>query len=74
LTSVEVSVSSSGTATAGADYVSLSATVTIPAGLASTTVAVTPVDDSLDEPDETVTLTLSPGSGYVVATSSSRYR
>ena len=38
--------------------------VTIPAGYASTTITVTPIDDAFVESDETITLTLSSGAGY----------
>ena len=48
-----------GTATAGADYAPLSGHVTIPAGQASTTLGVFPVDDAETEPRETVVVTLS---------------
>jgi hypothetical protein len=47
----------SGTATAGVDY-TMPSTVTIPAGLASIEVAVTPVADSDIEGDETVVATI----------------
>jgi hypothetical protein len=43
--------------------------VTIPAGSASVTLTVTPVDDSAIEPDETVVLTVEDDSHYNVATS-----
>ena len=49
-----------GTATAGTDYTSVSgATVTVLAGSTSTNLSVTVVDDSVDERDETFTVTLS---------------
>ena len=41
-------------------------TVTIPTGSASATVTVTPVDDDVAEGNETVTLTLGGGTGYVL--------
>jgi Tol biopolymer transport system component len=52
-----------GTATAGADYVAASGTLTFDAGQATQTFAVTLLDDALDEPDETVELTLSNPAG-----------
>jgi hypothetical protein len=55
-----------GTAINGTDYQSLSGTVNIPAGAASATVTVTPIDDTTVEDNETVILTLSPKSGYTV--------
>ena len=61
----------SGTATVGTDYQALSGSVTIPAGSTLTTITVTPIDDSLVEPDETVTVTLSLSTGYTVGSPSS---
>jgi len=55
-----------GTATAGADYVALPGTITIPAGAASATIPVTPFDDTLVEGDETVVATLSANSAYFI--------
>lgn len=60
-----------GSATQGADYTALPGTVTIPVGAASADVTVTPVADSVVEPYETVSLTLTDGSGYTVASPSS---
>src|SRR5262249_5848776 len=60
-----VSYTLTGTATNGVDYDQLPGSVTIPAGSASATVTVTPLDDQIAEPDENVTLTLQTGSGYV---------
>jgi hypothetical protein len=54
------------TATAGADYTSVSGTLTFTAGQTSKTVDVTINRDALDEVDETLTMTLSGGSGYNV--------
>src|SRR5262249_15246129 len=42
-----------GTATNGVDYTTIPASVTIPAGQASATVTVNPIDDSLGEANET---------------------
>ena len=67
---LNVSVSVSGTATANADYTAISSPVTIPAGAASKTVAVTPLDDIVPEPSETVILTISSGAGYAVGSPS----
>ena len=50
-----------GTATSGADYMNLASAVVIPADASSATVLVTPLDDSVIEPAETVVLTLAPG-------------
>jgi subtilase family serine protease len=65
-----VSFTARGTATPGVDYVPLPTTATIPAGAASTTLAVEALDDSLIEKDETVDVTLSPDSAYTVGTPS----
>ena len=43
----------------------------IAAGAASATVVVTPVDDAVDEANETVILTLAPGAGYTIGSSNS---
>ena len=50
-----------GSATAGSDYtgVSTAQTLTIAAGQSSATITVPTTDDSIDEPDETFTVTLS---------------
>jgi RHS repeat-associated protein len=61
-----VNLSASGTATSGADYTPLPATVTIPAGAATAAVTVTPVEDTSVEGGETVVLTLSAGTAYAV--------
>jgi chitinase len=50
---------SDGTATAGSDYTGASGTLTIPAGQASGTIAVSVSGDKTVEPNETLTLTLS---------------
>ncbi|MGB7818284.1 MAG: Calx-beta domain-containing protein, partial [Ornithinibacter sp.] len=68
-----VSVSLGGTATA-ADY-TLSvtggtlagSTLTLAAGSSTATIVVTPVDDSASEPTESVTLTISAGTGYATS-------
>ena len=49
----------SGDATAGADYMTLSGSVTIPAGATSATIDVNVIDDSTPESDESVTILLS---------------
>jgi len=64
-----------GTATNGAsggDYSSLSGSVTIPAYATSATINISPVNDAIDEGDETVELTLNgSGGGYTVGSPSS---
>lgn len=66
-----VSYTVGGTATNGIDYQTLNGTVTIPAGQASATIVVTPIDDSLFEGNETVVITLNSSANYVVTASSS---
>jgi hypothetical protein len=58
-----------GTAAPGRDFLPLSGSVTIPAGQTSADIIVTPVDDAVDEPDESLTLMLSGRSQYVLGTS-----
>jgi subtilase family serine protease len=60
-----VSLFAGGSATPGLDYVAL-ANATIPAGAAEITLAVMPVDDTMVENNETVTVTLRSGTGYIV--------
>jgi hypothetical protein len=55
---LSVSYAISGSASNGVDYSSLSGSVTIPAGLRAARILVTPIDDQLAEPPETVVLTL----------------
>jgi len=59
----------SGSAGNAADYAALSGSVMIPAGSGSATVVVTPVDDAIDEANETVILTLAAGAGYQIGSS-----
>src|SRR5262249_26784519 len=54
---------SNGTATAGSDYTAVSQTVTFNNGETSKTVNIPITDDLLNEPDETVNLTLSNAGG-----------
>ena len=55
-----------GTATAGADYIGASSTLTIPAGSRERTVVVSVLDDGHNEGVETLTLTLSNASGALL--------
>jgi len=59
-----------GTATAGADYASLSGTVTFPAGQTTVDLTIRPVDDTAVEPVETVAVTVLPGTGYAAGAAS----
>ncbi|MDQ6633095.1 MAG: hypothetical protein M3Y82_15300, partial [Verrucomicrobiota bacterium] len=56
----------SGTASNGIDYTSLSGSLIIPAGLTSTNITITPLDDSLLEGDESVIISLANNPGYNV--------
>jgi subtilase family serine protease len=64
-----LSVFVGGSATPGVDYVALPP-VTIPAGASETTVSIVPIDDTLLENNETVTVTLRTGTSYVVGSPS----
>src|SRR5205823_5356773 len=61
-----VSYATAGTATSGTDYIALSGSVTIPAGSSSAAIAVTPVDDALVEPNESIIVTVTSDSAYVI--------
>jgi len=69
--SLLVSLTVGGTASAGADYATITSAVTIAAGSATKTVTVTPVDDGFVESAETVVLTVAGGSGYSIGSPSS---
>ena len=56
-----------GTASAGSDYTAQSGTLTFTAGETSKTVTVAIIDDSTEESDETLTLTLSNPSGAEIS-------
>lgn len=59
------SYSVSGTAVAGSDYTALSGTVTIPNGSTSATVVLSPIDDTVSEPLETVKLSIATTAAYL---------
>ncbi|MEK7856713.1 MAG: Calx-beta domain-containing protein, partial [Acidobacteriota bacterium] len=61
---ITVNFNVSGTASPGVDYPSLGSSITIPEGVISVTLAVTPNDNQIAENNETVTLTLAAGTGY----------
>ena len=65
--SITVRYAVSGTATSGIDYTALSGSVTFGAAQTSSTVWLRSADDSVDEPSESVTVTLSAGTGYTVS-------
>jgi hypothetical protein len=56
----------SGTASPGSDYISLPGITTIPDGLLTATITVTPIDDAAVEGDETVIVTLSANAAYTI--------
>ena len=58
----------SGTAAADADYVAPSGSITIPAGTSLTKLPIMPVDDALNEGNETVTLSLLSDDTYLLGT------
>jgi hypothetical protein len=55
-----------GTAINGVDYQTLSGSVTIPAGAASANIVLRPINDSLIELAELVTVTLTPDAAYIL--------
>ncbi|WP_146867391.1 Calx-beta domain-containing protein, partial [Chitinophaga cymbidii] len=62
---VTVSYTVAGTATAGTDYTSLSGTLTIPAGKQEALITIIPLDDHVQEGDETVVITLTGASSTI---------
>ncbi len=64
---LEVHYAASGTATPGVDYVALPGSITLAPGEATATIPVTPIDDPLVEPNETVAVTLTWDSAYLVS-------
>ena len=67
---ITVSYVASGSATSDVDYAVLSGSVTIPAGAASASICVTPIDDRTVESEEMVTVTLQAGP-YLIGTAGS---
>jgi hypothetical protein len=66
-----VAYSVGGTAATGTDYTALAGSVVIPAGTRSAVITVKPIDDTLIESAETVVVTLSAASTYLVGSPSS---
>ena len=62
--------SADGTATAGSDYTAASGTLTFPPGVTGQQISIAIADDSVNEPDETITVTLSNPSGATLGTAS----
>jgi hypothetical protein len=69
--SLTVNYTMGGTATNGTDYVTLPGTATIAGGSTTTTVTLSPVNDSLAEGSETAVMTITAGTGYSVGFPSS---
>ncbi|MFH1146904.1 MAG: Calx-beta domain-containing protein, partial [Pseudomonadota bacterium] len=65
---VNYSVGADSTATSAVDYQALSGSVVIPARRADALIYVVPLNDTTDEPDETVIVTLGTGTGYNLGT------
>ena len=65
-----VNLTISGNATNGTDYQSIATTFVIQAGLTTGVLALTPIDDALNEGTETVALTVAAGTGYSVGSPS----
>ncbi len=65
-----VSFTVAGTAAPGVDYGALPASVTIPAGAASASLTVTPIDDGAFETPETIVVTLTPAAAYAIGSPS----
>jgi Bacterial Ig domain/SdrD B-like domain len=66
-----VSYSIGGTASPGADYTALSGTVTFAAGAVTADIDVHALHDGVNDPGETVVLTVTSGSGYTADSGSS---
>jgi Calx-beta domain/PKD domain len=66
-----VTLTLGGTASSGTDFTSISTTQTFPAESASMVVNVAPLQDTTNEGNETIILSVTTGSGYVVGTPSS---
>ncbi|MBW4497184.1 MAG: VCBS repeat-containing protein, partial [Oscillatoria princeps RMCB-10] len=66
-----VSYTVGGTATAGTDYTALSGSVTIAEGATSATIDVTPALDSVTDPNETVSVTLTATADYTLGAAKS---
>ncbi|MCI0699751.1 MAG: Ig-like domain-containing protein [Planctomycetia bacterium] len=69
--SLTVNFSVGGTATSGTDYTSLGTSVNFSASSATADKTVVAVHDSVDDPDEMVTVTVTSGTGYSIGSPSS---
>jgi subtilase family serine protease len=68
---VTIQFAIAGTAVNGTDYITVSRSATIPGGAADVVVPIVPIDDTLVEPNETVTMTLRSGGPYIIGTPAS---
>ena len=68
---VTVNYTLGGTASNGVDYAALSGSITIPAGATTNSLVITALPDSVGEGNETIVLTLAPGTGYGIGAQSS---
>ena len=66
LNAITVGYTMSGSASNGVDYVALPGSVTLPIGVNSATITLTPLSDALVEPGELVTLSVNPSAAYQV--------
>ena len=66
LNAITVNYAMSGTAVAGADYAPVTGSVTLPLGVNTATVTITPLADAALESSESAILTISPAAGYTV--------
>ncbi|MEP6662580.1 MAG: Calx-beta domain-containing protein [Verrucomicrobiota bacterium] len=64
-----VNLQITGTASNGVDYVTLPATITFPAGVQSTNLTITPIDDAFGEPTETIIVRILGSTNYDIRTS-----
>ncbi|MEO7318696.1 MAG: Calx-beta domain-containing protein [Chthoniobacteraceae bacterium] len=62
---VNFTVSGTSTATQGVDYATIGTQLTIPAGSSSALLVITPINDTIAEGTETVTVSLASGAGYI---------
>ena len=67
---ISVVIQMTGTATAGIDYQAVPTTVTIPVGTNQAFLAITPIDDEVRDPSETVIATVAASNAYVLGTAS----
>ena len=68
---VTVNFSVGGTAASGVRYVALGTSVVVPAGQSSATVTVTTINDTIQQPTQTVVLTLAAAAAYNLGTPAS---